>query len=1140
MQFTSLRAIRLAATFSCCLLVGAAALLCPAARAADTAPLWQIGLPDGNDAEFALAPDGYHQFHDDAFFVVGASEAKQDWPYVQPGPGDAWAGGRPHTFTVLFGLRSMPSPGTCRLAFKLLDTHYGAPPKLQIQVNGRRFEKSLSAGAGDESINGQPAKGRPCPFDITFPSDLLHAGDNDIQITTVSGSWLLYDWLGLETPAGAELGTVASRTVVANVQAVRALQEKDGQAMQPVLVTLRHFGDPQAMTVRAESAAPVALTLASGEQTVEIALPAVRQETTRQVTVEVGGQPMAVRNVTLKPVRPLTIYVLPHSHTDIGYTEIQTNIEKKQVNNLVEGIAAAKRTADYPAGARFVWNVEVLWAADLYLHRLDEQQRADFLAAVKNGQVGLNGMYLNELTGLCRPEELLQLFRYATELSALTGVPVDSAMISDVPGYTWGVVPAMAQAGIKYFSVAPNYFDRIGDILVQWENKPFWWTSPSGRERVLVWIPYMGYAMSHVINHFSPQFVDDYQDVLEKAHFNYDITYVRWSGHGDNAVPDPAICDFIKDWNAKYTWPKFVISRTSDAFRAFEQRYGDKLPVMHGDWTPYWEDGAGSSALETAMNRNSSDRLVQADALFAMLNPPAFPAADFQTAWRNTLLYSEHTWGADCSVSDPESQKTREQWAIKKSYADRADQQSRELVQTALASAPAANATPPAGAVDIFNTTSWTRTELVTLPKELSTAGDRVTDDAGKPVPSQRLTSGELVFVARHVPPFAALRFTVSAGAAFVAGQAATAGADSLDSGRVHLRLDPWTGGIVELVARGIQGNLADTTDGEALNDFLYLPGEDLKSLQRNSQVTITVKDRGPLVASLLVESAAPACNQLVRELRVVAGGDYVELLDTVDKTRAAISPRPGDWDFAQKGGKESINFAFPFRVPDGAVSLDIPLGWMRPELDQIPGACKNWLTVGRWADVSNRDHGVTLVMLDTPLVQVGGITAHLTGSQHNPDLWRKHIGRTQRLYVWAMNNHWETNYRAYQDGRVTFRFVLRPHRKFLPADATRFSTAFSQPLIAAAAHGAPMRKPLLRLEPADVVVTTLKPSDDGHAWIVRLFGASGRDAKARLIWSGAAPKQVGFSNTGEKPLSPAGNKVIVPGWDVVTLRAER
>lgn len=70
-----------------------------------------------------------------------------------------------------------------------------------------------------------------------------------------------------------------------------------------------------------------------------------------------------------------TIYILPHSHTDIGYTDIQTAIEDKQVQNLNQGIKYARETSGYPVGSRFVWNVEVSWAADLYLNRLEKKDR---------------------------------------------------------------------------------------------------------------------------------------------------------------------------------------------------------------------------------------------------------------------------------------------------------------------------------------------------------------------------------------------------------------------------------------------------------------------------------------------------------------------------------------------------------------------------------------------------------------------------------------------------------------------------------------------------------------------------------------------------------------------------------------------
>jgi alpha-mannosidase len=179
-------------------------------------------------------------------------------------------------------------------------------------------------------------------------------------------------------------------------------------------------------------------------------------------------------------------------------------------------------------------------------------------------------------------------------------------------------------------------------------------------------------------------------------------------------------------------------------------------------------------------------------------------------------------------------------------------------------------------------------------------------------------------------------------------------------------------------------------------------------------------------------------------------------------------------------------------------------------------------------------------VTLDAPLIQVGYLSATLLNSQTNPDVWRKHIDKTQTFYSWAMNNHWGTNYRAYQDGLTVFRFILRPHSgKSDPAEATRFSTGFSQPLVTARASGGQSSKPLLSLDSDDVVVTGLKPSDDKKALIVRLFGASGKDSKVQLKWGSKQPKAVHISDTSEKALKPANGKIEVPGYGLVTLRVD-
>lgn len=934
------------------------------------------------------------------------------------------------------------------------------------------------------------------------------------------------------------------RLTVKDAAGLPFLSGHDGRSYQSIRLSLGNAGDSVRVTIRIKGAPDLLVGVGSGSRDIEALAPEVKKQTEVAYRLLVDGKTVAAGKVGLQPVRKMTIYILPHSHNDIGYTEIQTNVERKQMNNLLTGIAYAQKTKDYPAGARFVWNLEGVYAADLFLHRMNEQQQRQFIAAVKDGGVALNGMYVNTLTGLCRPEELLQLFHRGREVAAMCDTNVDAAMISDVPGYTWGTVTAMAQAGIKYFSAAPNYFDRIGDILQQWEDKPFYWVSPSGKEKVLVWIPYKGYALSHGMPEgLTPKFVGDYIAELKHKNFNYDISYIRWSGHGDNAVPDMSICDFVKYWNANYTWPRFIISSTSTAFRAFEKRYGSELPLEKGDWTGYWEDGAAASAFETAENRATSSRMSQAEAMWVMKGAGAFPADRDREAWKNVILYSEHTWGADVSVTRPLSDKTMEQWVIKKSYATQADSLSLDLLHGGLASGDGSSVEH---AFDVYNTNSWARTGLVLVPHNLSTAGDVVKDANGHTIASQRLSTGELAFVVKDIPSFSSRRFYVSAGTAGEnpagaagLGAAVHAGAHSLDNGILHVGIDGTTGVINSLKREGIDNEFVDTDSSGGLNDYLFLLGNKLSDLQRNGPVKITVKEQGPVLAELSIESQAPGVASLVREVRLVKGADHVEITDILDKLPAELDPHPGDYPWANLHGKESLNIGFPFHVAGGQMRLDIPMAIMQPEKDQIPGSCKNWLEVGEWADVSNKDYGVTWVTLDAPLVEVGGITATLLGGQSNPAVWRKHIEPTQKLYSWALNNHWETNYRAYQVGIITFRYALQPHGVYDAVASTKLSTGMAQPLIVAPASGAAQATSKLQLSSQRLVVLSLRPSLDGKAYMVTLYNPGDQTERTELQWAGAVGAAY-YSNTGEENVAPVTGPVTVAAQDVVTLRVEK
>ncbi len=401
---------------------------------------------------------------------------------------------------------------------------------------------------------------------------------------------------------------------------IRALARTGMGLLQPLLISLSNSGGSTVAITKLDGAEIDRRTIQSGVNVFEIYLKPVSSTRNAVVSIEVNGAQQS-EAVEIKPVRQMLIYVLPHSHHDLGYTDLQADVEEKQMLNIKRGIELARKTADYPEGARFIWNLEVLWGADLYMQRRSQEEKAELVEAVGKGWIALNGAYANELTGLCRPEELLQLFHYSTVLGKQCGVRVDSAMMSDVPGFTWGTVAAFSQAGIRYFSAAPNYFDRIGTFMTTWQDRPFWWVGPSGKDKVLFWVPWTGYAMSHVMK-VGPDFVAKYQDRMDDVQYSYDISSIRWSGHGDNAEPDPEISEFVRSWNEKYEWPRFSIASVSTAFSAFEKRYGSQLPQYHGDLTPYWEDGAASSALETRLNRGAADRLSAAFALSAIVLPP--------------------------------------------------------------------------------------------------------------------------------------------------------------------------------------------------------------------------------------------------------------------------------------------------------------------------------------------------------------------------------------------------------------------------------------------------------------------------------------------------------------------------------------
>ena len=859
-------------------------------------------------------------------------------------------------------------------------------------------------------------------------------------------------------------------------------------------VEISHLGSPQPARVRSGDETLWSGTISLGYRRVQVALPAGGGAQV-PVAAEVGGRETFAGTLALAPVAPREIRLLPHSHVDIGYSDPQPEVERKQWRNLRDAVALARATADFPPAARFRWNVEGLWYVESYLAQATAEEREALLAAVREGAIGLQANTTGVLTGLCTPEELRRLTDGARRLRAAHGLPpIRSAMQSDIPGVSWTAAAALAQAGVRYLSSGPNYFpglpgggDRIGSTLEALGDRPFWWVSPSGEERVLFWMAGKGYSYFHGVNagvaaDRTEVAILDYVRELGESGYPWDLVQMRYTIGGDNGPVDPDLPRFVRAWNERYRTPRLAIDTVEGLFAEMERRHGGALPTLAGDMTPYWEDGAVSSAAEDA--------------------------------WRAVIMWREHTWGAADSVRAPDRPDVVAQWVFKRGFARDAERLSRQVLD---------GAAPPAGAaVEVVNTLSWKRSGVVVLPP-WTAAGRTAASAGGRPLPAQRLADGSLAVWVDDVPALGSLHLTVGPGAPAAPQRAVAASAAGITGDRLRLTLDPVSGAVSGLYRSGGDGrNLV--APGPGLLGYLYVPGRDPGAALGNGPARISVVDAGPLVATVRVESEAPGTRGLVRTVRLVAGADAVELAAHLDK--------------APVREKESAHLAFPFALADAVVRVDLGEAVLEPGRNQLPGSCLDFAGAHSAADVSEAGLGVSVATLDAPLVEIGALTdERLHGDTARP--WRSAVAPGSALYAYVLNNYWHTNYKADQEGPIEARFAVRPHAGYDAAALRRFSAEQEQPLLAFPVDPSspPVRAPFA-VSPASVVVSSLRPVDGGRALLLRLYNASSEPAAATV--TPALPgATLHLSDETGAAGEPVTGPLAMPGFATRTLRLD-
>ncbi|HEX5941602.1 MAG TPA: glycosyl hydrolase-related protein, partial [Anaerolineales bacterium] len=678
----------------------------------------------------------------------------------------------------------------------------------------------------------------------------------------------------------------------------------------------------------------------------------------------------------------------------------------------------------------------------------------------------------------------------------------------------------------------------------------FWWEGPTGRKILAYngWPYDTGWRFG--IGRDAATFEETWWPRVERrlGEIDYPLPVLMVQSYhpfGDNGSAYGEFSRFINAWNEEGKTPRIVMATPKDWWAAVKE-HSHLLPTYRGDWTDYWNFGCISSAREQALNRTSRVRLRVADALAAAVvgrsdSPAESTAARSfaryrESAWHSLHLWDEHTWGADFSIRAPGAEDTQAQWHHKAGYAYTARSLSLLLQRDALAElGQHVKRTRPDDLL-VFNPLPWPRLVEGIVPQEVAsprglaedvTAGrhfqDRMPYDHSRLDPNVEASPDQkkLWLEPREVPGFG---YAIIPRAELVKWEPSADFSEEamVENDSFRLTFDLQRGGISSWQDRRLNHEWVDQSAGYPFNGFVHEQVADASHIwprnlmfnmewlsdeverSRGWQPAWPVERRGPArvlqhrvyrtpLGYYIIQSLeAPGCvGPLKQSVFLPDSADYLECESW--------------WDMGLNVHPEATYILYPFHVPGATARLDLGGQPMAVGSDQLPGVCLDYFTAQGWVDFSNEELGVTVAIPENPMVQLGDF--HFAHNQSECALERA------MLLGWVTNNYWETNFRAYQPGRVHARYRIKPYRGgFNELQSHRFGleAAYSQPLFQHLGEperhapllpevGALLRLPQNISPESPVLTLHIKASERRPGVILRLFNASDQDQSAQI-----------------------------------------
>lgn len=824
------------------------------------------------------------------------------------------------------------------------------------------------------------------------------------------------------------------------------------------------------------------------------------------------------------------LLIVPHTHHDVGYTHVPEAALRMQVESIRSALDLCEKPAPDPASG-FCWTCEAAMPVVDFLESATEGEIRRFQALVYGKRISVTGGFMH-MTQIIGTEEYLRFFGPVDLFRRKYGLPVSLVQHGDVNGLSWGSVPLMREAGLDCLVMTLNP-DHGRPPFEQ--PSAFYWEGPDG-SRVLVWLS-NSYAFGHLPCGLNKGTVKDAIEPIgalvkrteERNDYPFDFLVIHSAM--DNRIPDDACCEAVREWNARGELPPMRIVTIDTAMERAREQAG-KLPherrlrTYRGEWADYWAHGHGSTAYEVGVARSVQGELRTAEMARALVEiqdfvhpgrPPAPRAAlshwhgdkgfasgekwrsHVDDAYRQLLLFEEHTWGSNESLDRPFSLFTRSHWNQKAAFvyaaAVRAHELQREAFSELVSSLPAAD-NP---ALVVANPLGSRRDAWVTVAKP---------DEPGRRQEERTLFEDDdtLTFLVRDIPPLGVKTVPLEPPPA-PARETAPEGIVTIETKFYIVKLDSRKASIASLFDKALKREWADPAALTGIGGVVVEQADKTDphpAITRNlthfkpespgprfvrtpaagtGPATIT---RCPGVTTVTLTASAPSLP------RIQTAITFYETSRDIDVSLL--------FDKEENLDMESIHVLFPFDLKKPEFLLETANAVYRADTEQLPDTCRDWYSVQSGIGVTDGAASVFWATREAPLVQIGGF--------HTGEWLRELKPENGHIASWLMNNLWFTNFKASQGGKLEFHFRFAPRAGAAAAsDLLPWAEAFAFPAAARIASVQPGDYQWLSINPESVLAQYLKPAhDDPGSLVLRLRETAGQPVQASIVWESPQP----------------------------------